>query len=203
MSKLSKVGESLKKVIGITGGIATGKSTIDNIIKSLGYQVIDSDDISKRLSQKGGCVYEAIVANFGKEYLDSLGEIDRQKLGKLIFNDANAKELLNSISHPLIVEEIKKEVAISANEMIFVDIPLLFESQLAYLCDKIICVYVPQKIQLKRLMARDKITRDYAIAKINSQMDLEIKKDQSDYVISTLGDLAASKEQIINIINWY
>lgn len=190
----------MKKVIGITGGIATGKSTIDNIIKALGYQVIDSDNISKTLSQKGGCVYKEIVNNFGEEYLDSLGNLDRQKLGKLIFNDVKAKELLNRISHPLIVEEIKKEVEISPNEIIFVDIPLLFESKLAYLCDKIICVYVPQEVQLKRLMARDKIAKDYAIAKINSQMDLGIKKDQSDYVVSTLGDLESSKEQVIKII---
>ena len=92
----------MKKVIGITGGIASGKSTVCNILIELGYPVIDSDIISKRLSQKGNSCYYAIVNNFGDDILLSDGNIDRKKLGNIIFNNKDKKELLNNVTHPLI-----------------------------------------------------------------------------------------------------
>ena len=175
----------MKRVIGITGGIASGKSNVSNVIKSLGYHVIDSDLITHKLEDIGGKVYNAIVLAFGNSYLKDDKSLDRKKLGNLIFSDAKAKEKLNSISHPIIVDEIKKEINNINDEMIFVDIPLLYESKLEYLCDKIICVYLPKNEQIKRLIFRDNIDEEFAIKKVDSQMSLDKKKELADYVIDS------------------
>lgn len=191
----------MKKVIGITGGIASGKSVASNIIKKLGYPVIDADIISKKLSEKGNSCYNAIVDTFGEEYLLESKELDRKKLGKLIFNDSSKKELLNSITHPLILEEIERQISTFENGVIFLDIPLLYESKMEFLCDEVICVYVNKDLQIKRLMERDGIDREFAIAKINSQLDLEKKKLMADYFINSDNTLIAEEYQIKNIID--
>ena len=153
------------KVIGITGGIASGKSFVSSVVKKTGYPVIDVDKISRELSKKDGSVYNAIVRTFGESYLDSNKEIDRQKLGSLIFNDKQAKGLLNSISHPLIVEEMERQISLAKSDLVFVDVPLLYESGLQNIFNKIICVYLPRKIQIERLMNRDNISYEYAVKK--------------------------------------
>ena len=190
----------MKRVIGITGGIASGKSNVSNICKSLGYSVIDSDSIAKELSKKDYPLYNAIVERFGKDYLDINGELDRKKLACLVFNNTAMKTVMDKISHPIIVEEIKERIRNINDGLIFVDIPLLFEAKLEYLCDKIICVFLRKKLQVERLMARDKIDEDYALAKIHSQMDLYMKKELSDYVIDSSGDFENTKQQVINVI---
>ncbi len=103
-------GDGMKKIIGITGGIASGKSTVCNYIRTLGYPVIDSDAIARELSQKGNSLYDAILSSFGVEYLDAKGEIDRHKLGSYIFKNSKARQHLNAITHPKIVEEIQKKI---------------------------------------------------------------------------------------------
>lgn len=175
----------MKKIIGITGGISSGKSFVCSYLNKLGYLVLDCDNINRHLSKKNGPIYLKIVEEFGIEYLDSNLEIDRKKLGNLIFNDSKAKIRLNNISHPLILEELKREINNSNENIIFVEIPLLFEAKLEYLCDEIICVYLPKDIQIERLILRDKITKEYAVNKINSQMSLERKKELSDYIINS------------------
>lgn len=190
----------MKRVIGITGGIASGKSNVSNVIKSLGYHVIDSDLITHKLEDIGGKVYNAIVLAFGKSYLKDDKSLDRKKLGNLIFSDSKAKEKLNSISHPIIVDEIKKEINNINDEMIFVDIPLLYESKLEYLCDKIICVYLPKNEQIKRLIFRDNIDEEFAIKKVDSQMSLDKKKELADYVIDSRGTFLETKKQVEDLI---
>lgn len=191
----------MKQIIGVTGGIASGKSNVCNVIKELGFKVIDLDEITHLLYQKGNSIYEAILKNFGLEYLDSNEEIDRKKLGKLIFQNQEAKEKLNSITHPLILARMKEEMDKLDDKIIFLDIPLLFEAKLEYLCDKIICVYLEESLQVKRLMERDHIDYDYAMQKIHSQMDLNIKKDKADYVIHSKGSLDETKALVKTIIN--
>ncbi len=191
----------MKRVIGITGGIASGKSNVTNICKSLGYEVIDSDSIVKELSVKNGPIFKVIVDTFGKNYLKIDGELDRAKLAKLVFNNIDAKNQMNKITHPIVVEEIKRRISAIDDGLIFVDIPLLFEGHLEYLCDKTICVFLKKKLQVERLMARDKIDEDYALAKIHSQMDLYMKKELSDYVIDSKGDFEETKQQVIKTIN--
>lgn len=191
----------MKRVIGITGGIASGKSNVSNICKSLGYDVIDSDSIVKELSVKDGLIYKAIVSKFGTDYLKNDGELNKEKLARLVFNNLDAKKMLDNITHPIVVEEIKKRIKAINDGLIFVDIPLLYESHLEYLCDKVICVFLRKKIQVERLMARDGIDEDYALAKIHSQMDLYMKKELADYVIDSQGDFDNTKKQVIKTIN--
>lgn len=190
-----------KRIIGITGGIASGKSTVCRYIQELGYSVFDCDAIAKDLSQKGKSVYNAILSSFGNAYLNSNGELDRKKLGSLIFKNTWARELLNSVTHPIIVEEIQKKIKKSKENLIFLDIPLLFEAKLFYLCDKIVCVYVSKEVQLKRLMERDQIDETYALEKINSQISLDKKREVSDFVIESVENLNKTKENVLNIIN--
>lgn len=191
----------MRMVIGITGGIASGKSNVSSIIKDLGYPVIDSDAIYKELLLKPNSCYQAVLKSFGKEYLDENQEINRQKLGQLIFNNAEARDTLNSITHPLVAQEIEKRIKKSKKNFIFVDIPLLFEAHLEYLCDKIICVYVAFNTQLERLIERDGISEEYAKAKISSQMDLEQKKKLSDYFIDSKGSFKETEALTISLIN--
>ena len=187
-------------VIGITGGIASGKSHVVDVISKMGYEVIDSDKISYELSLKGNKVYNEIINTFGEEYVLSNGEIDRKKLGRLIFNSEKDKQKLNEISHPYIIQEIKKRLKESQGSIVFLDIPLLYEAKLEYLCDKIICVYLDKTKQIERLMARDGIDYEYALKKINSQIDLQIKAKQSDYIINSYGSLEQTETITKNLI---
>ena len=190
----------MKKVIGITGGIASGKSNVCNVIKNEGYQIIDSDKINRDLSLNDEPIYLKIVEKFGTEYLTSDGEIDKKKLAKLIFHDSKAKEELNNISHPIIINEIKRQIDLATDDIIFVEIPLLYEAHLEYLCDKVICVFLNKKTQVERLMQREGIDEDYALEKIHSQMDLYIKKIKADFVVDSKGDFDETKKQVIKIL---
>lgn len=191
----------MKAVIGITGGISTGKSNVSNEIRNLGYKVIDSDEIYRNLSKKGMPICKKIEECFGKKYILDNGEINRLELGKLIFYDEASKNKLNSITHPEIVKEIKIQISNSSEELIFVDIPLLYEAKLEYLCDAVLCVYVDYEEQIKRLMERDKIDYSYAKAKINSQMDINEKIKLSKYSLSSEGSFIDTKAKIIKIID--
>ncbi|MDE7385481.1 MAG: dephospho-CoA kinase [Anaeroplasmataceae bacterium] len=190
----------MKKVVGITGGIASGKSTVCQYLISLGYVVIDSDLISKDLSQKGKPIYKAILETFGPTYFLTNLELDRKKLGRYIFENPLAREKLNAITHPLIVEEMKNLIQKTEENLIFLDIPLLFEAKLSYLCDTIVCVYVDKETQLKRLMNRDGISKEYALSKIASQMSLEEKKNKSNYVIESMESFEETKENVRKIL---
>ena len=190
----------MKSVIGVTGGIASGKSNVCNIIENMGYTVIDCDKISYNLSKKDGPLYKVIVEKFGNDYLLDNKEIDRKKLAKLIFNNETAKTILNNITHPIILEEIKKKIDKIEDGMIFLEAPLLYEAHVDYLCDKVICVFLSKKFQVERLMAREGIDEDYALAKIHSQMDLYMKKSLADYVIDTKGTFDETKVQVEKVI---
>lgn len=190
----------MRKVVGITGGIASGKSTVCQYISSLGYEVIDSDEISRKLSQRGMPLYAAILKAFGDDYLKKDLELDRKKLGQYVFGNQEELKKLNSISHPLIVEEIKNRIRKSEDSIIFLDIPLLFEAKLSYLCDTIVCVYVDRDTQLKRLVSRDGISKEYAERKIASQLSLEDKRSWADFVIESVDDIHQTKENINTVI---
>lgn len=190
----------MKKVIGVTGGIASGKSNVLNVIRNLGYKVIDTDFITHDLQKKGKPIYNKIKEAFGKDYFLSNGELDRAKLGYLIFHDEEAKNKLNSIAHPLIHDVVLKEIEESMDEIIFIDVPLLYESKFDSLCDKVICVYLDRDIQIQRLMERDKINYEYANSKISSQMDLNKKRDLADYIIDSKGTFDETNVQILKIL---
>ncbi|MBQ7641695.1 MAG: dephospho-CoA kinase [Acholeplasmatales bacterium] len=191
----------MKRVIGITGGIASGKSNVCAVIKELGYPIIDCDEITRRNYEIDGKIYKVVLERFGKDFLLDDGNIDRKKLGKLVFNNSSAKMLLNSITHPIIKEELLKEIAKYNDGLVFVEIPLLYEAKFETICDKIICVFLSQKYQVERLMAREGIDEDFALKKIHSQMDLYMKKSLADYVINSKGSFDETRLQVIDVIN--
>ena len=191
----------MKRVIGITGGIASGKSNVCTVIRELGYPVIDCDEITKKNYEINGKIYNVVLERFGKDFLLDDGNIDRKKLGKLVFNNSSAKMLLNSITHPIIKEELLSEISKYNDGLVFVEIPLLYEAKFDSLCDKVICVFLSQKYQVERLMEREGIDEDFALKKIHSQMDLYMKKSLADYVINSKGSFDETKLQVIDVIN--
>lgn len=191
----------MKRVVGITGGISSGKSNVCSVIKELGYPIIDCDKITKDLSQIDGPIYNAILKHFGPDYFLDNEELDRKKLGKLIFNNIESKVLLDKISHPLVKIELLNQLESYKDGLVFIEVPLLYESGLDELCDNVICVFLPKELQIERLMARDNINYEYAIAKIDSQMDLYKKKILADFVIDSRGSFDETKSQVVKIIN--
>lgn len=190
----------MKKVIGITGGIASGKSNIVNVIKDEGYKVLSCDEIYLNLSQIGMPIYNNILKTFGDSFLLKNKELDKKKLGKLIFNDKGKKELLNSITHPLIKNVLISEINNSLDEYLFIEIPLLYEAKFDDLCDLVIVAYIPKEEEIKRLIERDKIDYDYALAKVSSQDSLEDKKAKADYVINTIGTFNETKKDVLDVL---
>lgn len=190
----------MKKIIGLTGSIASGKSTVSNILKDMGYLVVDCDDINHRLLKKARPGYNAVLEEFGEEILDEHGQIDRKKLGKLVFNDNKLKEKLNQILHPLIKQRVIEEINILNEGLVFIDCPLLFETDFHELCDLTVVVYVNMDTQIRRLMDRDKITFPEALKKIYAQMSLDEKLALADFVIDnchSLGDLEWQIKQLL------
>lgn len=190
-------------VVGLTGGIASGKSTVSSMLKEKGITVIDADLEARLAVEKGEPAYNEIVSYFGKEVLLEDGTINRAKLGSIIFNDEEKRLKLNSIVHPNVRKRMldKKDQAIRNGEkLIIMDIPLLIESKLTYMTDKILLVYVDEKTQLKRLMERNHYSEDEALSRINSQMPLKEKVSLSDAVINNNGTIEESKNQLNRIL---
>ncbi len=191
----------MKKVVGITGGIASGKSNVCQVIKKLGYPIISCDEITRNNYEIGGKIYNVVLERFGNEYLLEDGNIDKKKLARLIFNNQSAKMLINSITHPIIKDELLEEIAKYDDGLIFVEIPLLYEAKFDTICDIVICVFLSQKYQVERLMEREGIDEDFALKKIHSQMDLYMKKSLADYVIDSKGNFNETEKQVIDVIN--
>lgn len=175
-------------IIGLTGGIASGKSTASDYIRSKGYPVLDADTYAKKATAKGGPAYQGIIDHFGAELLQDDGEIDRRKLGAIVFNDTSEREVLNQLVHPEVrrmMDEDKERLAESGH--VFLDIPLLFENGLDRQCDLTLTVYVDQETQIERLMERNGFSHSEALSRINSQMPLSEKRDRSDEVLDNSG----------------
>ena len=179
-----------KKVIGITGGIASGKSIISEKLIEMNYKVIDADQIALKVSENENII-ELVQLMFGNDYILD-GKFNRNKLAELIYNDDEAREKLNSIMHPEIRKSIQAEIDSCSDELIFLDIPLLYEANWQDLCSKVILVYVDENTQITRLMLRDKIDTEYAKKKIKSQMPLKQKIYLADFVIDNNKDISDS-----------
>lgn len=169
------------KVIGITGSIAVGKSTVTRYLLTHGYRVMDADKISKEALNVGTSCYKKVVELFGCVNDDLT--IDRKSLGNLVFCDSLKKKQLEDIIHPYVIETLKNGIKECVDELIFLDIPLLFEANLEYLCDKIIVVYVDENTQMNRLMERNHIDKDAALHLMKQQMSIEDKKRLGDYIV--------------------
>lgn len=188
----------MSAIIGITGSIACGKSYVSSYLRKKNYFVIDTDEISHNITKKDQAGYNALKNEFKEAFIN--GELDRKKLGEIVFNNYKLKEKLNSILHPIIYNECKKLINESKNDIIFLDVPLLFEAHFDTLCDITVCVYTDSNTQLKRLMERDLLSYDDAIKRINAQMPLEEKIKLSDLLIKSEEDFNLTNQNIENTI---
>lgn len=173
-------------IVGLTGSIATGKSTVSKYLVSKGYVVIDSDVIARQVVSKGHPVLVSIANTFGEEMLLASGELNRKALGQLIFSDESAREKLNAITHPAINAEMHRQIDLAKSEgqdLIFCDVPLLFEGEMRGEFDEVWVVYVSEDLQLQRLRNRDTIDEETAKGKIASQLSIELKRTFADIII--------------------
>lgn len=189
---------SQNKIIGLTGSISTGKTQVSNYLRDRGEKVIDADLIAREVVDLGP-VKEKIKEAFGDDiYKDD--ELDRKALGEIVFRDKEKRQVLNEIEHPEIYRIILEEIKNSKGR-VFVDIPLLFESQhlnekYGLDFDEVWLVYVNRETQVKRLIKRDRISKGYALEKINSQMSVEDKKIMADVIINNSGSLEETFKQV-------
>ncbi|MDR1160182.1 MAG: dephospho-CoA kinase [Syntrophomonadaceae bacterium] len=191
------------RVIGLTGGIASGKSTVLNVLKNWGFMVIEVDKTAHQIMEPGQKAYQEIVEFFGPHILDPEGNIDRVLLGNIVFNDPALLQKLNQITHPRVKEflqqrlrEIEKE---QPQSVVVLEVPLLFEAGMDKLCDQVLVVWVDQETQIKRLMKREGMECGQACKRIMSQMDLNKKAKLADFVI----DNTRSPEITAEIVKKY
>lgn len=178
-----------KIVIGLTGNIATGKSIVMRMLQELGATPIDADKLVHRLMKKGGPVYQAIVEEFGKYVLDQHGQISRPKLGKIAFSQPNAMSRLEKLTHPSVIEEVKRLITEAKTPVVVVEAIKLFESGLADECESVWVVAAPPEMQLQRLVERRKIPSDQAKQRIRAQGTQREKVMKADTVIDNSGPL--------------
>ncbi|MFF3101504.1 dephospho-CoA kinase [Viridibacillus arvi] len=193
-------------IIGLTGSIASGKSTVAEMLKELNLPIIDADLVARVVVEPGTETLKQIVEAFGEEVLQDDGTLNRTKLGDIIFHEPAARKTLNDIIHPAIRQEMlrqRDELLENGAKDIVMDIPLLFESRLQHFVEKILVVSVTEETQLKRLMERNNLSEKDAKARISSQLPLSEKEKGADAVIYNNKSLESTREQLQKIlIKW-
>lgn len=186
--------------IGLTGGIATGKSTVSQMLERRGAALVDADRIAREVVEPGQAPLRQIAERFGQAVLNEDGTLNRRKLGQIVFSDEAERKALEAITHPairaLMRERMERLEAEKPDRLVVVDVPLLFESKLQSLFEQVLVVYVPRSVQLARLMERDGLAEEEARKRLDAQMDIEDKKRLADYVIDNSSGLAETEEQI-------
>lgn len=191
-------------ILGLTGGIATGKSTVTAMLRQRGIPVIDADQIAREVVEPGKPAYEAIVSHFGREILLPDGSINRKLLGEIVFSNETERQKLNSIVHPevrRVMREQAEEAERAGAQIVFMDIPLLFESKLQHMVDKIVVVYAPADMQLARMVERDELDEDQAIKRLRAQMPIEQKKSLADFLINNQGTREETEKQVERLLD--
>ena len=187
------------KIIGITGGIASGKSTVTNFLRQKGFQVVDADAVVHQLQKPGGRLFEALVQHFGQEIILENGELNRPLLASLIFSNTEEQEWSKQIQGEIIREELAslRDKLAQTESIFFMDIPLLFEQDYSAWFDETWLVYVEPDVQMDRLMKRDQLSKDLAISRLAAQWTLEKKKGLASQVIDNNG----SQDQLLAQVN--
>ncbi|OIN66494.1 dephospho-CoA kinase [Exiguobacterium sp. KRL4] len=183
--------------VGLTGGIATGKSTVSAYLQEQGVAVIDADLVARAVIEPGGLAYEEVKAEFPSAFSD--GQLVRAKLGDIIFYDSEKRLVLNELMHPKIRQQMLQqadEYEQAGQALIVFDIPLLLEGDWKQLVEQVVVVYCKAELQKKRVMERNQLTAEEAQARIDSQLDIEQKKRLADYVLSNEGTREALYQQI-------
>jgi dephospho-CoA kinase len=196
-------GEVFLIIAGLTGGIASGKSTVSGIFREAGANIIDADQIAHEVVQKGKPAWKKIKDHFGDAILLSDGNIDRTLLGKIIFHNTDRKKILNRIVHPFVFQEMDAEIAgiesHNPDAIVILDVPLLIETNMHRKLSEVILVYIPENLQLERLMARDRIPRIDAEARIRSQMSIDEKKLYATILIDNSNPIDKTREKVRDV----
>lgn len=189
--------------LGLTGGLGTGKTTVAELIRQQGFQVIDADQIAKQALGPGEDVAKKVIQVFGPGILNSENNIDREKLAGLVFKNKSKLELLESLVHPFVQQKVSelRELAQTKGEvMAFYDVPLLFEKHLERQFDGVIVVSANQEIQLDRIKKRNQWSKEQIESRLANQLPLKDKELKSDYVIYNNGTLSDLKKDVIRMI---
>lgn len=192
MSKLSK------KIIGLTGSIASGKSQVSNYLKTNGYKVIDADVIVNDLYENDNNLKEKLITLLGKEIIVD-NKINKKIISNLVFNDDKLLKQLNDLIHPLVIDYIKQEIN-KNNDIIILDVPLLYEAGIDKLCDYTIVIDVDDNIRLERLLKRDGISYEKAVKINDKQLNNKIKKNKADFVIDNNSSLEELYQQVDKVL---
>ncbi|KAM6540983.1 hypothetical protein CsatB_005430 [Cannabis sativa] len=191
------------RLVGLTGGISSGKSTVSTLFKAHGIPVVDADVVARDVLKKGTGGWKKVVSAFGEEILQPDGEVDRPRLGQIVFSDSGKRQLLNRLLAPYISSGIFWEILklwIKGSKVIVLDIPLLFEAKMDKWTKPIIVVWVDPETQLHRLMARDGSNEEDAQNRINAQMSLDLKRKKADIVINNTGSLDELNEEFQKVL---
>ncbi|SER89849.1 dephospho-CoA kinase [Salipaludibacillus aurantiacus] len=190
-------------ILGLTGGIATGKSTVSDIFRNEGIPVIDADIAAREAVEPGEKAYQDIINHFGLSILNEDGTINREKLGEIVFNNEKERKVLNGIVHPAVRQKMKKEAECckkDGHSLVVMDIPLLIESDLFHMVDDVLVVYVNETIQLERLMERNSYSEEEALKRINAQLSIEKKRSYASYVIDNSGSREETQQQVKRLL---
>jgi len=192
-------------IIGLTGGIVGGKSTVASMFKDLGAKIVDVDKIGHSVILPHRPAWKKIIRLFGKDFLRNDLTIDRGKLGKIVFTNQTLLKKLNEITHPEIIKVIKKEINLAKNKtynqqkILIIDAALIYEAKMDRLMDKIIVVYINEDVQTKRLIKRNDLSKEEALQRIKSQMPIKEKIKMADYLIDNSSSLCKTKKQVEKI----
>ncbi|MCH4471679.1 dephospho-CoA kinase [Staphylococcus haemolyticus] len=192
----------MPKVIGLTGGIATGKSTVSELLTAFGFKVVDADIAARKAVSKGTKGLEQVRAAFGDSAITEEGEMDRKYVGEIVFNHPEKRLELNDIVHPIVREimEEEKQSYLNQGYDVIMDIPLLFENELQNTVDEVWLVYTSESIQIERLMERNQLSLEDAKARVYSQISIDKKSRMADHVIDNLGDKLELKQNLEQLL---
>ena len=188
----------MARIIGITGGIASGKSTVTEFLRQQGYQVIDADQVVHELQEPGGRLYQALLSAFGPAILQEDGRLNRPKLGAMIFGNPQLLAQSSQLQNEIIREELarRRDLLAETDDFFFMDLPLLFELEYDNWFDQIWLVDVTEETQLSRLMARNVLSQEEAEKRIAAQLSLQEKRKRADVLIENNGPLELTQEQL-------
>ncbi len=190
------------RVIGLTGGIACGKSTVAAILRELGAPVIDADELARRVVEPGSPGFAEVIQRFGREVVGPDGALDRKKLGAIVFADPEARRDLNAITHPRIAAASQSEMvklAAAGATIVIYEAALLVENKIHLGLQGLIVVAAPPEVQLARLIARDRLSEAEAAARIASQLPLADKLAVADWVVDNGGDVDDTRRQVVEL----
>lgn len=191
-------------VIGLTGGIASGKSTVSAMLVEAGALLIDADRIAREIVLPGSPALTLIAERFGAQMLLEDGSLNRKRLGEVVFASEQERKALEQITHPAIrkrmLELMEQYTSEQPDKLVVVDAPLLYESEMEEMFQGVIVVYVPRATQLQRLMERDQLTHEQAEQRLDAQLNIEVKRERADYVISNDQDLVQTHKQVIQLL---